>query len=214
MEGTMERQGEPRNAVGDQRIGWAMSRKARGWMSIMAAMGALALGVTPVFAGTVVQDHYSLSGTETIDICGGTFLHAFAYDGTFSFALRGTSPAPYGADRTHSVDGYTNPATGKTLTNEFRGQFRDVAITIDDRTNVLTLTGMKSGTLTASDSHGTLLFRDAGTVLETVLLDDGGTPEFPDDDGFIADLGTTFGPHGRTDTYSRDFCTDLVAFTS
>jgi hypothetical protein len=55
---------------------------------------------------------------------------------------------------------------------------------------------------------------NAGTFLETVLLDDGGTPEIPDDDTFIADLGATFGPHGRTDTYSRDFCADLVAFTS
>ena len=63
------------------------------------------------------------------------------------------------------------------------------------------------------DTVGMLLFRDAGTFLETVLLDDGGTPKIPEDDTFNADLGTTFGPHGRTDTYSRDFCTDLVAVT-
>jgi hypothetical protein len=169
---------------------------------------------TPAWAQTLVQDHYAVSGTETIDVCGGTFRHDFEYDGTFSFVLRGTSPAPYGADRTHTVDAYTNPATSKRLTNEFRGQFRDATITIDDETNVLTLTGMKSGTLTASDTDATLLFRDAGTFRETVLLDDAGTPAVPDDDTFLADLGASFGPHGRTDTYSRDFCTVLGAVTS
>ena len=211
----MDVHGEPRMATGDGRSGWAVNRTARRWIWSMAGAGLLALGVTATAsAATVVQEHYSVSGTETVDICGGTFQHDFAYDGTFSFVLRGTSAAPYGADRTHTVDVYTNPATGKTFTNAFRGQFRDFTITIDDRTNVLTLTGRKSGTVTAYDTHGTLLFRAAGTFLETVLLDDGGTPAIPDDDTFIADLGTTFGPHGRTDTYGRDFCTDLVAFTS
>ena len=60
----------------------------------------------------------------------------------------------------------------------------------------------------ADDTYSVLLFRDAGTFLETVL-DDRGTPAIPDDDTFLADLGTTFGPHGRTDTYSRDFCSDV-----
>jgi hypothetical protein len=64
------------------------------------------------------------------------------------------------------------------------------------------------------DTGGAVPFRDAGTSLATVLLDDGGTPAIPDDDTFLADLGTTFGPHGRTDTYGRDFCLDLVDFTS
>jgi hypothetical protein len=213
-EASMQLQGEPRTS-GDRRPGLAMNRIARGWMWIMAGVGLLVLGVTaPAYADQLVQDHYSVSDTEMVQICGRTFQHDFAYDGTFSFVFRGTSPAPYGADRTHTVDVYTNPATGKTFTNEFRGQFRDFTISIDDQTNVLTLTAMKSGTVTAYDTHGTLLFRDAGTFLETVLLDDGGTPGLPDDDTFIADLGTTFGPHGRTDTYSRDFCTDLVAVTS
>jgi hypothetical protein len=211
----MERQRDPRRAPAGRRTGRTMKGKAPGWISIISGVGALALSVTtPAAAQTLVQDHYAVSGTETIDVCGGTFQHDFEYDGTFSFVLRGTSPAPYGADRTHTVDGFTNPTTGKTLTNEFRGQLRDARITIDGHTNVLTLTGRKSGTLTASDAFGTLLYRDAGTFLETLLLDDGGTPGEPDDDTFLADLGTSFGPHGRTDTYSRDFCTDLVAFTS
>jgi hypothetical protein len=122
--------------------------------------------------------------------------------------------APYGADRTGTVDVYTNPASGLTLTNVFRGQFRDATIAIDDTTNVLTLTVRKSGTLTVFGTNGDLLFRDAGTFLATVLLDDGGTPAIPDDDTFITDPEITFGPHGRTDTYDRDFCADLVAFTS
>jgi hypothetical protein len=210
----MERQAEPRSVSGGRRTEWTGHRKARGWIWIVAAVGFLALAVTPASADSLAQDHYSVSGTETVDICGRTFQHDFAYEGTFSFVVRGTSPAPFGADRTHTVDRYTNAATGKTFTNEFRGQFRDFAITIDDQTDVLTLTGMKSGTLTATDTDGRLLFRDAGAFLETVLLDDGGSPANPDDDTFIADLGTTFGPHGRTDTYSRNFCSDLVVFTS
>jgi hypothetical protein len=211
----MTRQGDLLGAGRDRRMGRASSRSARRWMSIAATAGAVALaGATPVAAAAVVQDHYTVSGSETIEICGGTFEHAFAYEGTFSFVLRGTSPAPYGADRTHAVDRYTDPATGKALTNEFRGQFRDVAITIDDTTDILTLTGLKSGTLTAWVDTGTVVFRDAGTVRETVLIDDGGTPAVPDDDAFIADLGTTFGPHGRADTNDRDFCADLVALTN
>lgn len=200
--------------VTNRRTRRGVHHRTRGWVGLVAGVGALFLGVAPAHAGQVVQDHYSVSGTETVDICGGTFQHDFAYDGTFSFVFRGTSPVPYGSDRSHTVDGYTDPTTGKTFTKEFRGQFRDFTITIDDQTNVLSLTGRKSGTVTVYDTHGTLLFRDAGTFLETVLLDDGGTPAIPDDDTFIADVGTTFGPHGRTDTYSRDFCTDLVAFTS
>lgn len=184
-------------------------------MSIISAVVAAAFGISgPAWAEPVVQDHYQSSGTEMLDICGGTFQHDWNYTGTFSFVVRGTSLAPYGADRTDAMDVYTNPATGKTLTNVFRGQFRDVTIAIDNTTNVLTLTGRKSGTLTVFDTNGSLLFRDAGTSLATVLLDDGGTPALPDDDTFIADLGITLGPHGRTDTYDRDFCVDLVAFTS
>jgi hypothetical protein len=199
----------------DRRTRQATPHKARRWLTIMAGVAALALGVaTPASAGLLVQDHYSVAGTETLDICGGTFQYDFAFDGTFSFVYRATSPAPYGADRTHTIEVYTNPATGKTMTVDFRGQFRDFTITIDDQTNVLTLTGMKSGTVTVYDTHGALLLRDAGTFFETVLLDDGGTPAIPDDDTFIADLGKTFGPHGRTDTYSLDFCTGLVALTS
>ena len=208
----MEFHGEP--GTNEHRGGWAVHRGPRGWMWVMAGVGVLALGVaTPASADPVVQDHYSVSGSEIVDICGDRYQHDFAYDGTFSFVWRGTSPAPFGADRTHTVDAFTNPSTGKTLTNEFRGQFRDFSITIEGRTNVLTLTGRKSGTLTVSDTQGSLLFRDAGTFLETVTIDDGGTPENPEDDIFIRDLGTTFGPHGRTDTYSRDFCADLVAVT-
>jgi hypothetical protein len=187
--------------------------KARRWMSMVVGAAALILGGTaPVAGAGVVQDHYAMSGRETVEVCGATFVHDFAYEGTFSLVVRGTSPAPYGADRTHTLDAYTNPATGKTLTTEFRGQFRDATISIDEATDVLTLSGSKSGTLTAS-LDGILLFRDAGTFLETILLDDGGTPAVPDDDTFLADLGTTFGPHGRHDTSDRDFCADLVALT-
>src|SRR5262245_21613737 len=202
------------NAGTDTR-GTAARAAMRRWPGTLVGVAILTLGIAaPALASQVVQDHYSISGTETLRICGGVFQHDFAYDGTFSFVFRGTGPAPYGSDRTHTVDTYANPATGKTLTNVFRGQFRDATITINDQTGVLTLVGMKSGTLTAYDTSGTLLFRDAGMFRETVLIDDGGTPADPDDDTFISDLGATFGPHGRTDTYGRDFCTDLVALTS
>ena len=190
-------------------------RVARHWIAGLVGAGILTLGlVAPASATTLVQDHYSVSGTAILEICGGTFQYDFAFDGTFSFVFRGTSPAPYGADRTHTVEVYTNAATGKTMTVEFRGQFRDVTITIDDQTNVLTLTGRKSGTVTVNGPEGTLLFREAGTFLATVLLDDGGTPEIPDDDTFLADLGKTFVPPGRTGVYGHDFCTELVAATS
>ena len=60
-----------------------------------------------------------------------------------------------------------------------------------------------------------MVFHDAGSFRFSFDLDYGGTPSDPSDD---TDIPDTFQivrePTGRDDTGDRDFCEDLVTFTS
>jgi len=64
------------------------------------------------------------------------------------------------------------------------------------------------------DGNGKLVLRDPGLTRWEILIDDAGTPVDPSDDQFIDFLGIVTGSTGRNDTAGRDFCDDLIQFTS
>lgn len=61
---------------------------------------------------------------------------------------------------------------------------------------------------------GKVLFRNPGQVRFEILIDHGGTPGDPSDDEFLEFLGIVKDSTGRNDLEGRDFCDDLVEFTS
>ncbi|MGH8826435.1 MAG: hypothetical protein ACRDVZ_02320, partial [Jiangellaceae bacterium] len=76
-----------------------------------------------------------------------------------------------------------------------------------------TITGQSTGRQKVFDHEGNLLFLDAGALRFQVIVDTAGTPGDPSDDVFLEDLGD-IKEAGRHDTSGRDFCADLVEFTS
>ena len=117
-------------------------------------------------------------------------------------------PFPYFADRFQSTETYTNLENDKTLTHVFATRNADQRI-VDNGDGTITITVKSTGRDFVYGPDGSRLFVDAGQFQFQIVVDYNGTPENPDDDEFVADLGAVK-QTGRNDTEGRDFCDDLV----
>ena len=70
----------------------------------------------------------------------------------------------------------------------------------------LTILVMGTGNAVAYNEDGKAIARNPGQIRFELLIDNGGTPQDPSDDEFLADLGVVFGSTGRND----DFCEAVV----
>ena len=82
---------------------------------------------------------------------------------------------------------------------------KDLDVT-DNGDGTLTILVMGTGNSTAFDADGKAIARNPGQIRFELLIDNGGTPQDPTDDEFLADLGVVFGSTGRND----DFCEAVV----
>jgi hypothetical protein len=76
----------------------------------------------------------------------------------------------------------------------------------DNGDGTLTILVMGTGNAVAFDEDGKAIARNPGQIPFELLIDNGGTPQDPSDDEFLADLGVVFGSTGRND----DFCEAVV----
>ena len=108
----------------------------------------------------------------------------------------------------------TNLDNGGTYTNVFTSNSQDHAI-VDNGDGTITITSFGSGGSRFYDTNGNLVLKDPGEVRFAFDIDYNGTPGDPEDD---TDVPNSFrmvrASTGNSDFSDRDFCADLVTFTS
>src|SRR4029078_688688 len=114
----------------------------------------------------------------------------------------------------HGTILYTNLDTGGTYTNVFTANSRDHTI-VDNGDGTITITTFASGGSRFYDTNGKFVLKDPGQFRFAIDIDYNGTPGDPGDD---VERPVSFGvgraSTGRNDLAGRDFCADLVEFTS
>jgi hypothetical protein len=158
------------------------------------------------FDDVFTSDPYDCDGTPAQDAVD---VHV-----NFNFNQRGSSPFPYYRESVHGTVVTTNLETGGTYTNIFTANSKDHTI-VDNGDGTITITVFASGGSRFYDTNGKLVLRDPGEVRFAFDIDYNGTPGDPSDD---VDVPGSFrvvrSSTGNSDLSDRDFCADLVEFTS
>ena len=132
----------------------------------------------------------------------------------FNFNQRGSSPFPYYRESVRGTNVFTNLDTGGTFTNVFSVSFKDHVIT-DNGDGTITILVIATGGSRYYDTNGKLVLNDPGQVRFSFDVDYNGTPSDPQDDVEVPDsFQVVRDSTGRNDTAGREFCADLVEFTS
>ena len=191
-------------------------------MTIRSVLGGAAaalllaggLAAAPASGALLSQLHFQDSGSEPFTFCEGIDA-SVAWDDTVHELVkaRGREGLVYFAANVHGTTVYTNLDTGKTYTNVYNFTDRDQAVE-DNGDGTLTITISSPGSDRWYGSDGKLLFVAAGNFSFQITVDHGGTPTDPSDDVEIEDSFTVVKEAGVDMTAGRDFCEDLLLFTS
>jgi hypothetical protein len=173
------------------------------------------LASTPATAKPIDQGHFHDVFTGDVYDCDGTPAQDSGdVSGNFVFNQRGSSPFPYYRESVHGTVVTTNLNTGGTYTNVFTANSKDQTI-VDNGDGTITITVFASGGSRFYDTNGKLVLRDPGEVRFAFDVDYNGTPGDPSDDVEVPDsFRVVRGSTGNSDLSDRDFCADLVEFTS
>jgi hypothetical protein len=149
---------------------------------------------------------YDCNGTPARDV-GSVHVN-------FTLNQRGSSPFPYYRESVRGSVPTTNQLTGGTFANVFSGNTKDHTIT-DNGDGTITITDYAAGGSRFYDQFGKLVLKDPGTVRYAFDIDYNGTPGDVEDDTDVPDsFRIVRSSTGHSDFSQRDFCADLVAFTS
>ena len=181
-----------------------------GWPSRAPCSPARRATARPIdkghFHDVFTSDVYDCDGTPAQD--------SGDVSGNFVFNQRGSSPFPYYRESVHGTVVTTNLETGGTYTNVFTANSRDHTI-VDNGDGTITITAFASGGSRFYDTNGKLVLKDPGEFRFAFDIDYNGTPGDPDDDIEVPDsFRIVRDSTGHSDIAGRDFCADLVEFTS
>jgi hypothetical protein len=170
---------------------------------------------TPANAQPIDKGHFHDVSTSDVYECDGTPAQdSVDVSGNFVFNQRGSSPFPYYRESVHGTVVTTNLDTGGTYTNVFTANTRDHTI-VDNGDGTITITDFASGSSRFYDTDGNFVLKDPGQVRFAVDIDYNGTPGDPRDDVFVdGSFRVVRASTGNSDLSGRDFCADLVEFTS
>ena len=113
-----------------------------------------------------------------------------------------------------STSTWTNLNTGGTFTEILTANRQDHTI-VDNGDGTITITQFAAGGGRYYDQNGKLVLKDPGSIRFAFEIDYNGTPGNPDDDSDVIDSsGSIRESTGRNDTVGRDFCADIVLFTT
>jgi hypothetical protein len=170
---------------------------------------------TPANAQPIDKGHFHDVFTSDVYDCDGTPAQDSGdVSGNFVFNQRGSSPFPYYGESVRGTVVTTNLNTGGTYTNVFTGNSKDHTI-VDNGDGTITITVFASGGSRFYDQNGKLVLKDPGEIRFAFEVDYNGTPGNPDDDQEVADsFRVVRDSTGLNQTADRDFCADLVEFTS
>ena len=181
----------------------------------LAAATALTLSAVlaaggPASAQNASGGTFHAEGTFTIDdFCGVPGLvvdGAFTADGRFLERQQGPGSIVYGMQNARTRTVFTRRATGQTVTDIQPGSTdKDLKVT-DNGDGTLTIIELITGGERTYGNNGKLIASNSGQVRFRVVIDDNGTPSYPDDDTELSsDL--IFGSTGTND----DFCSAVLA---
>jgi hypothetical protein len=171
---------------------------------------------TPATARPLDKGHFHDVFTETFRCDGTPVRDNGNVRGNFLFNQRGGAkhPFPYYRESVHGTIVHTNLNTGGTYTEVFTNNARDHKI-VNNGDGTITIITFASGGFRAYDQNGTLVLKDPGHIRFAVDVNFHGTPGNPDDDKVIdGSFRIIRESTGRNDTQGRDFCADLVEFTT
>jgi hypothetical protein len=179
----------------------------------LAILGTLLAGTAS--ARPIDKGHFHDVFTGDVYSCDGTPAQDSGdVSGNFLFNQRGSSPFPYYRESVHGTVVTTNLETGGTYTNVFTSNTRDHTI-VDNGDGTITITTISSGGSRFYDADGNFVLKDPGSIWFAVDIDYNGTPGDPSDDVVIPGSFRIVRPStGNSDLSDRDFCADLVQFTS
>ena len=180
----------------------------------LAIVGSMLVS-TPATAKPIDKGHFEDVFTSEVYDCDGTPAQdSVDVSGNFVFNQRGSSPFPYYRESVQGTVVTTNLNTGGTLTDVFTTNSRDHTI-VDNGDGTITITSFSSGGSRFYDTDGNFVLKDPGQVRFAVDIDYNGTPGDPSDDVEVPDsFRIVRGSTGNSDLSDRDFCADLVEFTS
>ena len=178
-------------------------------------MAGAVLVSAPATARPIDKGHFHDVFTNDPYDCDGTPAQDSGdVSGNFVFNQRGSSPFPYYRESVHGTVVTTNLDTGGTYTNVFTANSRDHTI-VDNGDGTITITTFASGGSRFYDTNGKLVLKDPGQVRFAFDIDYNGTPGDPRDDVFVdGSFRVVRASTGNSDLSGRDFCADLVKFTS
>jgi hypothetical protein len=180
----------------------------------LALVGGM-VASAPAAARPIDKGHFHDIFTSDVYDCDGTPAQDSGdVSGNFLFNQRGSSPFPYGRESVHGTVVTTNLATGGPYTNVFTSNSRDHTI-VDNGDGTITITVFASGGSRFYDADANLVLTDAGQTRFAFDIDYNGTPGDPNDDVEVPDSFRIVRPStGNSDLSQRDFCADLVEFTT
>jgi hypothetical protein len=179
------------------------------------AIAGTMLASTPATARPIDKGHFHDVFTSDVYDCDGTPAQdAVDVSGNFLFNQRGSSAFPYYRESVHGTGVTTNLDTGGTYTNVFASSSRDHTI-VDNGDGTITITEFASGGSRFYDADGNLVLKDPGQFRFAFDIDYNGTPGDPSDDVEVpGSFRVVRSSTGNSDLSDRDFCADLVEFTS
>src|SRR6266542_2104219 len=190
-----------------------MSR--RSVLIVGLAIASTMLAGTPATGKPIDKGHFNDVFTSDVYDCDGTPAQdAGDVSVNFVFNQRGSSAFPYYRESVHGTVVTTNLDNGRTYTNVFTGNSRDHTI-VDNGDGTITITTFASGGSRFYDADGNFVLKDPGQTRFAVDIDYNGTPGDPSDDVEVPDsFRVVRSSTGNSDFSDRDFCADLVEFTS
>jgi len=173
------------------------------------------LASAPATARPIDKGHFHDVFTSDVYDCNGTPAQdSVDVSGNFVFNQRGSSPFPYYGESVRGTVVTTNLKTGGTYTNVFAVNAKNHTI-VDNGDGTITLTVLAAGSSRFYDANGNFVLKDPGQFRFAVDLDYNGTPGDPSDDVEVPNSFRIVRPStGNSDLSERDFCADLVEFTS
>jgi hypothetical protein len=179
------------------------------------AVAGTVVASTPAMARPIEQGHFhDVSTSDIYDDCGIPAQDSVDVSGNFVVNQRGSSRFPYYRESIHGTVVSTNLENGGTYTNVFTSNSKDQVIH-DNGDGTITITVFASGGSRFYDTDGNFVLKDPGEVRFAFDVDYNGTPSDPTDDEEIPDsFRLVRGSTGNSDFSDRDFCADLLEFTT
>jgi len=187
-------------------------RRGARLLIILATVCGAAMVASPAAQAQLVErSHEHVTDTFDVQLCGLDLVSTVDLIANEQERI-GSSGFPLFQFTASGTQTFTNPDTGKSITNQFAGLgSKDLSVT-DNGDGTITLRTATTGIpekLRLAD--GTILTMDVGRLVVVSLLDYNGTPTNADDDTLLSQsVAFEAGPHPDLDSNFELFCQTLV----